>query len=219
MQRETELLQAIANAVFNIPTREDLDGPIVTLPPPTTRLPREKPLPVRRPPTAWETFDKTKGIKNRKKDKVVNVPEGILKIKQELDAEFGEDQTWGRGDANANANANANNIRPSIFPSHVQLSATSLPIPGTQSVQKKVGKHELESVAGKGMGSLEREQTDKVLNKLFSKHSHGIFDVNKHDGREKKRLRDYKYSSVLSKKALGLTEKSPTKCFLDKTNE
>ncbi|KAI3837717.1 hypothetical protein MKX03_001807 [Papaver bracteatum] len=37
---------------------------------------------------------------------VVNVPEGILKIKQELDAEFGEDQTWGRGDANANANAN-----------------------------------------------------------------------------------------------------------------
>ncbi|MCL7021875.1 hypothetical protein MKW94_026051 [Papaver nudicaule] len=35
---------------------------------------------------------------------VVNVPEAILKIKQELDAEFGEDQTWGRGDANANAN-------------------------------------------------------------------------------------------------------------------
>ncbi|RZC92070.1 hypothetical protein C5167_027958 [Papaver somniferum] len=31
---------AIADAVFNIPTREDLDGPIVTLPAPTTRLPR-----------------------------------------------------------------------------------------------------------------------------------------------------------------------------------
>ncbi|KAI3990632.1 hypothetical protein MKX01_022932 [Papaver californicum] len=37
---------------------------------------------------------------------VVNVPEAILKIKQELDSEFGEDQTWGRGDANASANAN-----------------------------------------------------------------------------------------------------------------
>ncbi|RZC53736.1 hypothetical protein C5167_012580 [Papaver somniferum] len=30
-----------------------------------------KPLPVRRAPTAWETFAKTKGIKNCKKDKVV----------------------------------------------------------------------------------------------------------------------------------------------------
>ncbi|KAI3891110.1 hypothetical protein MKW98_007415 [Papaver atlanticum] len=79
----------------------------------------------------------------------------------------------------------------------------------TQSIQKKVGKHELESVAGMAATSTAsggkfdkklpgetlkhpgkfrkekewalwmREQTDKVLNKLFSKHSHEIFDVNK----------------------------------------
>ncbi|KAI3836030.1 hypothetical protein MKX03_037548, partial [Papaver bracteatum] len=44
---------------------------MVTFPAPTTRLPREKTLPMRRPPTVWETFAKTKGIKNRKKDKVI----------------------------------------------------------------------------------------------------------------------------------------------------
>ncbi|KAI3934737.1 hypothetical protein MKW98_012740, partial [Papaver atlanticum] len=60
LAKATELVQAIVNAVFNIPTREDLDGPIVTLPAPTARLPREKPLLVRRLPTAWETFAKTK---------------------------------------------------------------------------------------------------------------------------------------------------------------
>ncbi|KAI3902917.1 hypothetical protein MKW92_007086, partial [Papaver armeniacum] len=32
---------------------------------------------------------------------------------------------------------------------------------------------------GKRMGSLEREQTDEVLNQLFSKHSHEIFHANK----------------------------------------
>ncbi|KAI3891125.1 hypothetical protein MKW98_007430 [Papaver atlanticum] len=64
---------------IEVPTAEDsevmegsinLDGPtpIVSLPPPTIRLPREKPLPVRRPPTSWEIFAKRKGIKNCKKD-------------------------------------------------------------------------------------------------------------------------------------------------------
>ncbi|KAI3870074.1 hypothetical protein MKX03_017944 [Papaver bracteatum] len=68
MQRGTALVQAIGNAVFDIPTREDLDGPtpIVSLPPPTIRLPGKS-----RPPTAWETFATRKGIKNCKKDKVV----------------------------------------------------------------------------------------------------------------------------------------------------
>ncbi|KAI3928311.1 hypothetical protein MKW98_023912 [Papaver atlanticum] len=255
LQRGTELVQAIANAVFNIPTREDLDGPIVTLPAPTTRLPREKPLPVRRPPTAWETFAKTKGIKNRKKDKVVydeqthswkrrhgydrvNDDKDVPIIEAKMTDEPGEDpfakrQTEKKQRVEKNEKNRLRNLKQAAkvgaLPSHVQLSATSLPITGTQSVQKKVGKHELESVAGmaatstasggkfdkklpgekppkhpgkfrkflpvaegKGMGSLEREQTDKVLNKLFSKHSHEIFDVNKavnmyNDKNEKKK--------------------------------
>ncbi|KNA14646.1 hypothetical protein SOVF_105610 [Spinacia oleracea] len=32
---------------------------------------------------------------------------------------------------------------------------------------------------GKGMGLQEKEQTDKILNKLFSKHSHESLNVNK----------------------------------------
>ncbi|KAL1059639.1 hypothetical protein V6Z11_1Z021100 [Gossypium hirsutum] len=48
----------------------DVDGPLVKLPPPTTKLPREKPLPKPKPPTKWEEFAKKKGIKKRKRDKV-----------------------------------------------------------------------------------------------------------------------------------------------------
>lgn len=39
----------------------------MTLPPPTFRLPREKPLPVAKPPTKWEQYAKKKGIKDKKR--------------------------------------------------------------------------------------------------------------------------------------------------------
>ncbi|OWM65908.1 hypothetical protein CDL15_Pgr015333 [Punica granatum] len=42
LQKGRELVQAVANALFSLPSTEDLDGPIVKLPPPTTKLPREK---------------------------------------------------------------------------------------------------------------------------------------------------------------------------------
>lgn len=42
-------------------------GRLVELPPPTTRLPREKPLPVPKPPTRWEAYAKEKGIVKRKR--------------------------------------------------------------------------------------------------------------------------------------------------------
>lgn len=44
LEQGTKLLQAVADALFNLPSTEDPDGPIVTLPPPTTKLPREKPV-------------------------------------------------------------------------------------------------------------------------------------------------------------------------------
>jgi regulator of ribosome biosynthesis len=34
-------------------------------------------------------------------------------------------------------------------------------------------------VEGKGVGSKEKQQTDKILNKLLSRSSHEILDVNK----------------------------------------
>ena len=40
--KATELAQAVANSLFALPPSEDRDGPIVHLPPPTIRLPREK---------------------------------------------------------------------------------------------------------------------------------------------------------------------------------
>ncbi|RZS26914.1 hypothetical protein BHM03_00060332, partial [Ensete ventricosum] len=95
LEKGTELVQAIANAVFALPSTDDPDGPIVRLPPPTTTLPREKHvffLPKPKPPTKWELFAKMKdmplilssgmhlisglstilaGIKKHKKDKRV----------------------------------------------------------------------------------------------------------------------------------------------------
>jgi len=42
-------------------------GRVVELPPPLTRLPREKPLPQPAPPTRWEAYAKSKGIVKRKR--------------------------------------------------------------------------------------------------------------------------------------------------------
>ena len=43
------------------------DGVFLTLPPTTTPLPREKPLPADKQETKWERFAKKKGIKDKKK--------------------------------------------------------------------------------------------------------------------------------------------------------
>ncbi|OWM79375.1 hypothetical protein CDL15_Pgr003548 [Punica granatum] len=42
LQKGRELVQAVANALFSLPSTEDLDGPIVKLPPPTKKRPRVK---------------------------------------------------------------------------------------------------------------------------------------------------------------------------------
>ena len=41
----------------------------MSLPPAKTVLPREKPLPVAKPPTKWERFAKAKGISHKTKEK------------------------------------------------------------------------------------------------------------------------------------------------------
>jgi hypothetical protein len=42
LRKGTELAQAVADVLFALPPNEDRDGPIIHLPPPTFRLPREK---------------------------------------------------------------------------------------------------------------------------------------------------------------------------------
>lgn len=64
-------VQALLNRVWELPT-ERIDSDIyATLPQPTTRLPREKPVPKQRAPTKWEQYARDKGIQKRKKDKKV----------------------------------------------------------------------------------------------------------------------------------------------------
>ncbi|QRV87879.1 ribosome biogenesis regulatory protein [Ceratobasidium sp. AG-Ba] len=61
--------QVILAALFGLPTQSSEDGPIATLPPPTTALPRAKPLPKPKPPTKWERFAAAKGIQKTKRDR------------------------------------------------------------------------------------------------------------------------------------------------------
>lgn len=42
LEKGTEVVQGVINALFSLPSAEDLDGPIVRLPEPSTKLPREK---------------------------------------------------------------------------------------------------------------------------------------------------------------------------------
>ncbi|XP_062078024.1 ribosome biogenesis regulatory protein homolog [Humulus lupulus] len=241
LKRGTELVQAIADTLFNLPSTEDIDGPLVRLPPPVTRLPREKHMPKPKPPTKWEEFAKSRGIKNRKKDKVQydeqtgtwkrrfgydrvndenNVPILDAKATDEpgLDP-FAKKRADKRNRVGKQEKNRVQNLKQAAkvgaLPSHIQLAATSLPITGSQSMPKKVTKEELGNVAGMaatstasggkfdkklagekpvknkgkhrkflpvvgGKGnSQEKEQTDKVLNKLISKNSHEILNVNK----------------------------------------
>ncbi|PSR95531.1 Ribosome biogenesis regulatory protein [Actinidia chinensis var. chinensis] len=242
LQKGTKLVQAVADALFNLPSSEDPDGPIVTLPPPTTRLPREKPLPKKKPPTTWELFAKKKGIVQRKKDKLVydeqtgtwkrrhgydrvNDDKDVPIIEAKLTDEPGEDPfAKRRAEKKQRVEKQEKNrfhnlkqaAKVGALPSHIQLAATSLPITGTQAAPRKASKNELANVAGmaatstasggkfdkklagekppkhegkyrkylpvvegSGMGSLEKQQTEKVLSKLISKNSHEILNVEK----------------------------------------
>ncbi|KAL8719724.1 MAG: hypothetical protein Q9225_003294 [Loekoesia sp. 1 TL-2023] len=61
--------QALINQLLTTcPITSSSDGIIMALPPPTTPLPREKPLPSDKEPTKWEKFAAKKGIKDKKKE-------------------------------------------------------------------------------------------------------------------------------------------------------
>ncbi|CAA2980851.1 ribosome biogenesis regulatory homolog [Olea europaea subsp. europaea] len=242
LEQGTKLVQAVADALFNLRSTEDPDGPIVKLPAPTTRLPREKPLPKPRPPTKWELFAEKKGINKRKKDKLafdeqtgnwkrrhgydrVNDDKDIPIIEAKMTDEpgtdpFAERRKEKKSRVDKQEKNRLQNLKQAAkvggLPSHVQLAATALPITGTQAMPRKVGKDELQNFAGmvstatasggkfdkklpgekppkhekkyrkflpavegSGMGALEKQQTEKVLNKLISKNSHEVLNVEK----------------------------------------
>jgi regulator of ribosome biosynthesis len=63
--------QTLLATLFSLPTLPSPDGPLAQLPPPTTHLPRAKPLPKPKPPTKWERFAAAKGIQHKQRDRKV----------------------------------------------------------------------------------------------------------------------------------------------------
>lgn len=63
--------QLLINNLFQLPTERREDIVVAVLPAGTTRIPREKPVPKPKPPTRWSEFAKQKGIKSRKREKLV----------------------------------------------------------------------------------------------------------------------------------------------------
>ncbi|KAI9808304.1 MAG: hypothetical protein M1825_004761 [Sarcosagium campestre] len=61
--------QALINQLLTTcPISSTSSGVLLSLPPASTPLPREKPLPVAKPPTKWQQFALKKGIKDKKKE-------------------------------------------------------------------------------------------------------------------------------------------------------
>ncbi|KAI5640864.1 hypothetical protein M9H77_00166 [Catharanthus roseus] len=260
LEHGTKLVQAVADALFDLPSTEDLDGPIVQLPPPTTKLPRAKPLPKPKPPTRWELFAQKKGLhlKRRHGYDRVNDDKDVPIIEAKMDEDPGEDPFAKRQKEKKNRvekqeKNRLKNLKQAAkvgaLPSHVQLAATALPITGTQAAPRKVSKDELQNVAGmaanatasggkfdkklpgekppkhdkkyrkflpvvegSGMGSLEKQQTDKVLNKLMSKNSHEILNVEKainmYKVKEEKKRRNQKGNQSSNGSKLKTNKKS-----------
>uniref|UniRef100_U3FSV3 Ribosome biogenesis regulatory protein n=1 Tax=Callithrix jacchus TaxID=9483 RepID=U3FSV3_CALJA len=63
--------QLLINQLWQLPTERVEEAIVARLPEPTTRLPREKPLPRPRPLTRWQQFARLKGIRPKKKTNLV----------------------------------------------------------------------------------------------------------------------------------------------------
>eukprot|EP00049_Salpingoeca_infusionum_P018595 m.357940 g.357940 ORF g.357940 m.357940 type:complete len:330 (-) comp17991_c0_seq1:240-1229(-) len=66
-----ENTQLLLNAIWKLPMEKHEEGMYAKLPLPTTKIPREKPVPKPKPKTRWEKFAELKGIQNKKKDRMV----------------------------------------------------------------------------------------------------------------------------------------------------
>lgn len=64
-------VQLLLHRVFALPYEATPDGPMAVLPRARLRLPRRLPIPVGREETKWEKFAKEKGIKKKKRSRMV----------------------------------------------------------------------------------------------------------------------------------------------------
>lgn len=63
--------QLLFNQIWKLPVERYEDVIVAKLPTPTTVIPREKPIPKKKPPTKWEQFAKKKGIQKKKRERMV----------------------------------------------------------------------------------------------------------------------------------------------------
>ncbi len=64
-------MQLLINKLFTLNTQNEEDGLFAKLPKPTTKLPREKPIPKKKEKTKWEEFAQEKGMRARNREKLV----------------------------------------------------------------------------------------------------------------------------------------------------
>ena len=69
MDLATSITQSLVAQVFGLPSEKAEVGRMAMLPPPSTPLPRAKPLPKPRATTKWEIFAQEKGIQKKKRSK------------------------------------------------------------------------------------------------------------------------------------------------------
>ena len=67
----TRATQLLVKRIFQLPVEKSEAGPLAILPDEVTVLPREKRVPEPKPETRWEKFAREKGIKKRKKERMV----------------------------------------------------------------------------------------------------------------------------------------------------
>ncbi|KAL5487707.1 RRS1 [Sanghuangporus weigelae] len=102
-------VQVLLSALLQLPTQSTSDGPLTLLPPPTTLLPRAKPLPKAKAPTKWERFAAAKGIQKKRKDrKVWDEERGEWVARWGKDAKNKEGEGQWITEVKANADVNAN---------------------------------------------------------------------------------------------------------------
>jgi hypothetical protein len=71
LEAATRNSQLVVKELFSLPVEMTDEGPVVTLPAPTTILPRSQRIPDMKPQTKWEKFAAQKGIQNKKKERMI----------------------------------------------------------------------------------------------------------------------------------------------------
>ncbi|CAB4063080.1 RRS1 [Lepeophtheirus salmonis] len=70
ISRTRDNLQILINELWSLETERVEDAIVVVLPPPISKIPREKPVPKEKALTKWESYAKTKGIVKKKKSRL-----------------------------------------------------------------------------------------------------------------------------------------------------